>query len=285
MTAESSIPSLYRGKINLWVEDVLTREYLKGIWEDDPDFFFLIAGGNENIAAILKDAEERGYTNVFGYVDRDFGPSNRANWTDTTKRARRFVSNSHEIENFLLDKDALAGCALNTESRSAPDIDNRLKARASELVWWMACRSVIVELRKDFREDFLEHPKCPDVYDLDSAERYITSQGWFAGLKIRAYNVSAPGEISKRVTAAKGIMANTIDDGSWRIHFSGKELFRHVRGLIYKKLPRSDVSKTELDLDVAKSVARWQVDNCSVPKELVVLRQVMRQRVGCNASR
>lgn len=279
MTAESSIPSLYRGKINLWVEDVLTREYLKDIWEDDPDFFFLIAGGKENISAILKDAEEQGYSNVFGYVDRDFGQSNRAGWTDMTKCARRFVSDLHEIENFLLDKDALAGCALNTESRSAPEIDDRLKARASELVWWMACRSVIIELRKDFREDFLEHPKCPDVCDLDSAEKYITSQGWFSGLKARADKVSATGEIRKCVTTAKGFMTNTIDDGSWRIHFSGKELFRHVRGWVYTKPPRLDASKTELDLDVAKSVARWQVDNGSVPPELMDLRQAMRQRV------
>ena len=36
--------SLYRGVINLWVEDELTHEYLSDIWNDS-DVAFFIAGG------------------------------------------------------------------------------------------------------------------------------------------------------------------------------------------------------------------------------------------------
>lgn len=41
MSIDSNVPALYRGKINLWVEDTLTKEYLKEIWEADPDISFL----------------------------------------------------------------------------------------------------------------------------------------------------------------------------------------------------------------------------------------------------
>ena len=38
--------SLYRGAINLWVEDELTRAYLSAVW-NTPTVAFFIGGGNE----------------------------------------------------------------------------------------------------------------------------------------------------------------------------------------------------------------------------------------------
>ena len=68
--------ALYSGQVNLWVEDALTRAYLDGLWNDSA-VKFLIGGGRDGVGAILKDAEDTGYTNVFGVIDRDFQPSNR----------------------------------------------------------------------------------------------------------------------------------------------------------------------------------------------------------------
>ena len=56
--------ALYRGSINLWVEDALTREYLSTLWNDS-SVLFLVGGGNEGVQAIVKDAEEAGFANVF----------------------------------------------------------------------------------------------------------------------------------------------------------------------------------------------------------------------------
>jgi hypothetical protein len=50
---------LYRGSINLWVEDALTREYLSTLWNDS-SVLFLVGGGNEGVQAIVKDAEAAG---------------------------------------------------------------------------------------------------------------------------------------------------------------------------------------------------------------------------------
>ena len=36
--------ALYSGRINLWVEDNLTRAYLSALW-NDPEIKFLVGGG------------------------------------------------------------------------------------------------------------------------------------------------------------------------------------------------------------------------------------------------
>src|SRR4051812_45345989 len=99
--------TLYRGTINLWVEDELTRAYLSEIW-NDPGITFLIGGGNEGVRAIVQDAEETGYHNVFALTDRDFRPSNRAGWLDPNKTFRTFILPVHEVENYLIHADPLA---------------------------------------------------------------------------------------------------------------------------------------------------------------------------------
>ncbi len=70
---------------------------------------FLIGGGSDGAGAILKDADDAGYTNVFGLTDRDFRPSNVADWTNPANTFRKFVLPVHEVENYLLDALAFAG--------------------------------------------------------------------------------------------------------------------------------------------------------------------------------
>lgn len=120
MTATALFPGFYRGAINLWVEDELTRDYLRKVWQEDPAIVFYVGGGNEGITAVLKEAELAGLHNVFALIDRDFGITNRADWNNPAKTSRRFVGSVHEVENHLLDADALAGCALNTGGRTSP---------------------------------------------------------------------------------------------------------------------------------------------------------------------
>jgi hypothetical protein len=55
--------SLYRGSINFWVEDELTRAYLSTVW-DSTDVAFFVGGGREAVQAIVKDAEEAGFRDV-----------------------------------------------------------------------------------------------------------------------------------------------------------------------------------------------------------------------------
>jgi hypothetical protein len=119
---------LYSGHaIKLWVEDMMTRAYLQDCW-NDPQIGFLIAGSNEGVVSVVNHAREDGITHVFGLIDRDFGISNRNRW-HAADGPCVFRPDVHEIENELLAPTHLAGCDLNNQARSAPDVTARLQTR------------------------------------------------------------------------------------------------------------------------------------------------------------
>jgi hypothetical protein len=186
----------------------------------------------------------------------------------------------HEAENWLLDQSALAGSALNTGGRTPAQIEQRLVAHAKQLEWWIACRTVIMELRKDFREEFLEHPRLTDAPDLAAAEKWIINQPWFIELQARTRAATAARAISTKLAQAHTLAVAQVANGQWRQIFSGKELYRHVRGWIYTKPLDRNANSNDLDIDLAKSVAEWQVRNNAIPSEVVDLRLALRTRVG-----
>jgi hypothetical protein len=156
---------VYNGQINIWVEDEVTRAYLSALW-DTPAVAFFIGGGNERVRAIVKDAQESGFTNVFALIDRDFRRTNKLDWSAPMKTSRTFVPPVHEIENYLLDARALAASRFNNLKKTEAEIGSLMHAAASRLLWWAACRDVVAELRKRFREGFLSDPTCDVTSDL-----------------------------------------------------------------------------------------------------------------------
>ena len=148
----------------------------------DADIAFLIGGGNEGVQAIVNDAEEAGYPNVFAVIDRDFRESNKASWINPGKTSRRFILPAHEIENYLLDADALAASRFNTMGKTAVEINKMMATAASRLCWWAACRDVVAELRRRFRQDFMQDPRCPPVDSEAQARNHICDAPWFVRL-------------------------------------------------------------------------------------------------------
>src|SRR5207249_6449717 len=125
----------------------------------------------------------------------------RHQWANPQSGAFVFVPTVHEIENYLLDPEALAGCALNTGQRTAQEISDRLQARAGQLTWWMACRQVISDLRERFFADFLQHPSCPEVTNEAQARDYIVQCSWFRELSSRS-SATSVAEIERMLAAA-----------------------------------------------------------------------------------
>lgn len=278
MTATAKFPGFYRGLINLWVEDTMTRDYLRKVWQDPPAIMFYVGGGNEGVSAVLREAEIAGLNNVFAFIDRDFNASNRANWNNPVATSRRFVSSCHEIENHLLAPDALANCALNTGNRNAADIKMRMHQRATELAWWLACRCVIAETRAATLQDFPSHPKCPPVVDQTSAEAYILGLSWWA--HIQAYVPSlTSADLCTRLAVHYANVRTWLGTDQWTVEFPGKELFLHVSGWVYSNPPAGG-SATLNQSDLAKSIGEWQAANNQVPQELTDLLTVLKSRAG-----
>jgi hypothetical protein len=276
MRLGTSLPALYSAPLILWVEDPVVRDYLSSVWTD-ADLRFLIAGGNAGISPVVRSARQEGHTHVYGFVDRDFRTSNRPNWSNPASDLTVFVPDAHEIENYLLDPAALAGCSLNTGGQNAVAIEARLVQRASELTWWMACRAVLAELRQPVIDGFPRHPGPPLVTNLATAEAHICNSPWHIALPAQVAAITTPGYVAHRLQHFQDLMQQSVTAGDWKRDFSGKELFRNIRDWVYRG---GTAGSSARDSDLAKSVGTWQRDHGAVPTELTELRSAIRSRAG-----
>jgi hypothetical protein len=273
--------ALYNGQINLWVEDDLTRAYLSALWNDSA-VKFLIGGGHDGVLAILRDASDAGYENVFGVVDRDHGRSNHADWFVPERTFRRFILPRHEIENYVLDTSALEGCRFNTHRRSVAEIDQFLNDEAARRCWWAACRDVVSLIRNRFFDRFIEHPKTPPVETEAAARDHITQSDWFRTLPRKSSGMTEA-RVDRLLARAYRRSQGLLVDGGWRVEFSGKEFLREIGNRIFNRAvaPRNyRPSKAEFDADLAKAIAAWQVNNGAVPGDLSDLLDALKARVA-----
>jgi hypothetical protein len=271
--------TLYRGAINLWVEDELTRAYLSEIWSD-PGVAYFIGGGNEGVSAILHDAEQAGFLNVFGLIDLDFRRTNQPLWSDPNKTFRRFVLPVHEIENYLLDAAALASCRFNNLSKSAAEIDEFMKDEAARRLSWAACRAVVALLRDRFRGRFLVESKTP-ASSLDEAFSHICDSKWYRALSRKVKSLDER-RIRRLLVRAEGKARRSLDDGSWKRDFAGKEIVHHLGSRIFDRTISKTYNPTPsaFAADLAKEVAAWQVANGTVPRDLRDLLQALKARIA-----
>jgi hypothetical protein len=270
---------LYRGSINLWVEDALTREYLSTLW-NDPSVFFLVGGGNEGVRAIVKDADEAGFANVFGLTDRDFRPTNKPGWNDSSKTFRTLVLPVHEIENYLLDSLSLHSSLFNNRGLSETDIQTIIEEGASRLCWWAACREVVAESKRRFREPFVIDPPCT-LNSQSAAKDHICNSPWFQKLDTESARTKES-DIDQLLNDRYQEAQNRLKDGTWRIEFAGKEIFRETGSRIFDRTMNRGYNPTpaDFDIDLAKDIAVSQVASGSRPTDLVDLLAALKSRIA-----
>ena len=106
--------TLYRGTINLRVEDKLTQAYLSEIW-NDPAIAFFVGGGNEGLTLLpcINESKNVGPWKRLCHDRRRFSlETNQEDWLNPDKAIRRFILPDHEIENYFLHAEALAAAAI-----------------------------------------------------------------------------------------------------------------------------------------------------------------------------
>jgi len=275
MPPSPDLIALYARPIILWVEDSVTSTYLGECWNDS-DIAFRLAGGIDGVRTIVRSAQANGFGHVFGFVDRDFGTSNRPFWLNANASAV-FVPDIHEVENYLLTSDHLANCDLNNGGRSAAAVEDRLRNCAGTMVWWMACRQVLRDLRAEYETGFPPHSR---VSTQAEAEQHICGSGWYKALHSFFRTLVPAYKIRDRLTVAHGLFSGALASGQWRQSFSGKELLRDLHLWLYTPPVGGAATAAERDRDLARSVARWQVANGAIPAEVTELRMALRHRVG-----
>jgi hypothetical protein len=223
---------------------------------------------------------EDGFHHVFGLVDRDFGNTNQPQWGNRESGLEVFRPRAFELENYLLDWQALAGCQENQERhcRAQSDIAARAENQARKMVWWMSCGSLLADYHEELVGRYPPHPKIDTIQSQRDAEIYITTQNhWHGNLQEKVSRITNSTALSGELHSQYHHWNGQLNTSSWSCSFSGREIFRVVRGFI---LDVGQGTPSEKDTDLAKSVANWQRDNQRIPRDLQDLLQALKTRVG-----
>jgi hypothetical protein len=279
MIKTSDLPAIFcRKPILLVVEDMLAKEYLLHSWGAEQKHFEVItAGGHDVVHGCVTHLRKHGALNAYCVVDRDFGSPNMATWRDPSIPDLR--GTHHEIENYLLDWDALEGCEINQMGRkhTAAEIHSWAKAEADKQVYWLACRKVLHDIKHKIDFGFPEHPKIDEVKSEAEAIGYIVGAPWRTSLLARASDIVNNNQLAGAISGAVATYQACLANNTWHIEFSGKEIFRAIRGRIYNSSRANDNMPDET---VANSVARWQAARSCVPAEITELCSALKHRVG-----
>lgn len=267
----SDLPALYKHDICLWVEDPLTRSYLATLWSSDSKLGLLVAGGHEGTRAVAEMAFRDQILKVFGLVDRDFGTTNRHQWANPPKDLRCYKTEVHEVENFLLDSEALAASQYNSRERTPEEILEYMQRQAEQLTWWMACRQTLAEFRMSVTDGFPGNPTTQAQLDRETAVSHILR---YARTIPHAVTRWTDLEVERVLEMHHNTFTQECESGGWRSSFSGKEIFASVCGFI-------SIQGVEKSLreEVAKDVAETQRRQDAVPSELTQLRESLYLRV------
>jgi hypothetical protein len=273
-------PFLSQKPIVLVVEDRVTKVYLAEAWGADEQFFnILTVGGSKTVEGVVEDLRKHRHNNVFGFVDRDFGDTNYDRWSLNGEHEVLRAS-FHEIENVLLDWPALAGCEINQSRRRAKSlayIEETAMIEARRQPWWLACRRCLASWQRNLCQGFPTAPKLADVTDLGAAFRHLAGSNWLGSLRERTQETLDREALQAELREAHAAYERDLASDNWKASFSGKEVF-HVLVSRIHDVPRS-VSR-EADVDLAKSVGRWQYENSAVPAEIEQLKAALMGRVG-----
>jgi hypothetical protein len=280
-------PSLTQGNIILWVEDNLTKAYLNILWKLDKSLFNIrVGGGKDVVRAVVHDlrnqypkVDDKIEIPVFGFIDIDFTKTNYDKWQDRDPEFFVYIPDTHEIENYLLDWNAIASCNANYKTRSINEIKDHASNYAKDLCWWIACKKVLANYHLRLVDKFPWDPSIPQIKSLSDAKSFILEEkNWYNSLPENTNHILNNSFIDKDLSDSHDYFQNLIEnDTKWFKEFSGKELFRDLRGYVFR---RKYDSPANMDIDLAKSIGEWQCTNKKEPKELLDLKDALKARVG-----
>jgi hypothetical protein len=261
------------GRLDLYVEDALTKQYLEALFQYESGWLNITpVWGREAVRAMVMAERDRG-KQAFGWQDRDFGEDNIAKWGQADTYV--FRGEYHEIENYMLDWEAM-----KEGEKSSGDflVEQVARGFAKKMVFAVACCSELRALQRFIGEDFPSFPLKQSEIDalesLDDAVRFIRNQPknnpWIPRITSNCANRTSEGFIRRNVGEKAARLNTALDDGSWRIVMPGKEIFRHVLHQVFQ----GNIDEQSF----AKSIADWQRENQKIPAELQKLIGVLKKQ-------
>jgi hypothetical protein len=275
----ATLYDLYRGKVNVWVEDWLTHSVLTELWHD-PDFGVIVADGKPAVHSMVRSAPRSLRGKVYGIVDRDFDEDNQKDWDRAECNVLRLPV--HEFENLLLDFEVLSALS---KDEPADQLRGYAHAHATKLRWWMVCKACLRDIQAELGGGFPgDPPTVGALNNLKDVEEYVTQHSYWQRQDAahKKWKQTAPlrNNLQVWLTLFEGEL---VGDG-WVESISGKELLRYLRGQVrgLDETPRRppQPSLADRNLNLGKRIARKMQELGRVPPTIVRIHRVLREKAA-----
>lgn len=258
----------------IFVEDELCKQYLSEIWKKDLTLLNIVCAGSKDRVISLTSFYLEQEQSCWGIVDRDF------NWDNKQNPNHIFVLDKHEIENYLLDPEAIYESDFNilkkTSRRksSISDIDNAIRQFTIDKRMWFASCFILFQIRRRLNSVFPKNPAISKIEDIESIIHYIENSDLIKRIEILLNEIN--GESLKSFVSKNISIIDKIYSDSKAVDlFPGKQVFMHIKST----LPgTSYIKSSAIDLDLAKQIGRFQYQNNSIPQEFLQIRDRITSR-------
>ncbi len=275
---KTTLYELYRGPLNVWVEDPLSHAVLTELWADK-QINVLITHGKPGVLHMVRANPEPVRHQVHGIVDRDFDDDNEGDWARPECSILR--TPTHEMENLLLDFDVLATLS---KGESAEQIRARAHGRAREILFWMVYKTVLRDMQGDLGSGFPGDVAENALRSVEAVEQHLSGHAYWTEHSAHWGRWLSPAERSRAVRECHEVLLAELESEAWRSTFSGKELFRYlrcqVRGLDDSPPRPPHPTGADRDLNLAKRIARKMRELGRIPPPITRMREVLRAKAG-----
>ena len=265
-------------KFMLYVEDEITRRYLNVLVPNRKLIDVCVVGGRERVIGCLEDDFRSGVKNSFGIVDRDYDRQAKSGWCNTGTGMFFFRLPAHEIENYLLDFEAIEQfkCPKVNPQKTASHWRTIARSIAEGYLYSIAYNQVLSDVRREYLMNYPVHIRLSSGPSSDynvilPGERIATEEElvtklrnnvWLSTAIERSGQSFAP-EILERKGAEAMLYYQALlngKDDDWIRGFPGKEMYRAIV---------NSMSLTEDQvLDLTRFVAERQLNESRRHKDI-----------------
>lgn len=264
----TELSTLYRTHLyHCWVEDTLTRDYLNALWLAS-DLKLWVGAGGALREIVEASRAEIAALRIFWMNDGDWAPNTL---NQVRPGAISYRLHRHEIENYLLDEDAIASLRqMLRKGLDAAQAASALSASAQRLVCVVAASRTLDALKQNINvASWPTQPTIASCADAATTESWLTAQLTARRAELRAVQRGAGDALNAQHVTARlqreiQSAQQELQSGDWRRTYPGKELLRDAWDDIF-----AVKQNAAAEADLAKHVATYQrVHNTPLYQEL-----------------
>ena len=237
----------FGSKVLVYVEDEITRRYLNAVIGHRGKLVrFTVVGGVKTVLGMLEDAARCNRKNVtFGIIDRDYACGDKQGWFQQSG-AYYYKLPMHEIENYMLDFDAIAEFTPRGKptGKSASHWRTIAHTVAKEYLYSIVYNQLIFDVRRKIVRDFPKQivlSSSPNrdytiiangetLRSTDDVVRRFESEHWLSEIGNRIAEFQHHDFLVKTANeyVAKYTTILNSPDDDWKREFPGKEMFAGI---------------------------------------------------------